>query len=78
MAVFEKGYMNAQLKKVVEETNKLLDAGIFICAVGLVLCWVTGCAMRVSVTPIQAEEFTQKTVTNQLFDWLFNAKENKA
>ena len=66
------------MDKLVKETCRLLDWGIMIMVAGLILCWVTGCAMRVSVTPIQAEEFTQKTVTNQLFDWLFNAKENKA
>lgn len=38
----------------------------------------TGCAVRCSVTPVQAEEFTQKTVTNQFFDWMFNSnKEGK-
>ena len=37
----------------------------------------TGCALRVSVTPITAEEIVQKSVTNQFFDWMFKGSEAK-
>lgn len=56
-----------------------LDEGwILIALAAIVLVLMTsGCAMRVSVTPIQQEEFTQKTVTNQFFDWVFNRGEGE-
>lgn len=47
-----------------------------LCALALGLTQLSGCAVRCSVTPVQAEEFTQKTVTNQFFDWMFK-KETK-
>lgn len=37
----------------------------------------SGCAFRMTVTPITAEEIVQKSATNQFFDWLFNKEEEK-
>jgi hypothetical protein len=48
---------------------------IRIITIGLLGALMTGCALRVSVTPIQAEELVQKSVTNQFFDWLWDTKE---
>lgn len=40
------------------------------------LSLTTGCAwnLRGSITAIKAEEFVQKGASDQVFDWLFNAK----
>lgn len=43
----------------------------------IVACiYLQGCALRVSVTPIQAEELVQKSVTNQFFDWIFKGEDH--
>lgn len=34
----------------------------------------SGCAFRMTVTPITAEEITQKSVTNQMYDYLFGGE----
>lgn len=68
--------MRVSKKKVIEDTNRLLNIGIMLCLIGILSCQ-PGCAVRMSVTPIQAEEFTQKTVTNQFLDWLFNKGDDK-
>lgn len=57
-----------------EKLIVMLLIGIFGC---LTATWLGGCAARLSITPIQQEEFVQKTFTNQLFDWVFNKSEEK-
>lgn len=34
----------------------------------------TGCAFRMTVTPITAEEIVQKSVTNQMYDYIFGGE----
>lgn len=46
-----------------------------IAAIAVGLMGLTGCAFRMTVTPITAEEITQKSVTNQFYDWLFKKDE---
>jgi hypothetical protein len=44
-----------------------------IVMVGLLGALMTGCAFRMTVTPITQEEIVQKSVTNQMYDWLFSS-----
>lgn len=52
-----------------------MEKWVVLALAGIVLVLMSGCAVRMSVTPIQSEEFVQKTVTNQFFDWMFKGSE---
>lgn len=49
-----------------------------IAAMAVGLMGLTGCAFRMTVTPIQSEELVQKSFTNQFYDWLFKKDEVKS
>lgn len=55
---------------------KVAERGLYAFVLMALLMYLSGCAVRCSVTPIQAEEIVQKSTTNQLWDWMFN-KETK-
>ena len=48
-----------------------------IVMVGLLGALISGCALRITVTPVDKETITQQTLGNKLWDWMFEGKKIK-